>query len=847
MTAMRRFLRKLLHRRRMQGEMEAELAFHREMAERHGNPIPLGNTAFLAEQGYDLWRFTFVENLWRDLVYAARGLRRSPAMVLTALLSLGLGIGVNAAMFSLGMEFLFSQPSVRDPASLVYVRLGGSSHSAPPVLDFLASSGLFADVAGENDEVFVNYNDGAATRPVFGAFTTKNFFTALGVPLLHGRGIAPDDPNQVVVLSYRFWQRQLAGDPAVVGRSLNLDGRWCTVVGVLPEHHRTLIGFGYSPDVYLPRYLDSTILAIYARLKPGMPISAARAGLVTVARRMDAKMPGRYKYAEGLRVSPIAGFARLSSEPEMLAVGAFFLALLAVTGLVLLIACVNVASLLLARASTRRREIAIRLAIGAGRGRLLQQSLAESLLLSLLGAAAGLALAQVTAASLARVELPLPLPIHLQVQPDWRLAAYGAVLATLTALACGLLPAWHSVKESIAPALHRESRMRLRRTLEGVQIAISVVVLATGLLFLRNLLRSSAISPGFDVRHTIRANVYMPPVGYSDPPRKAAYIGRVLESLAALPGIESVAAARIVPFNGGTRFASSITFADNHQRAHAFFFWNAVTPGFFRTMGIPIVEGRDFLASDRGEHVVVVNPAFVQRYLGRRQPLGTVLLWGENGDIPYRIVGVAQGTKTFTVGEEPQPQLYEPLAQIANDRQELEFVLRSAIPPALQLEAVRSTLHRIEPMAGSQVAPMYASIGLAFLPSQVGALLMGSTGILGLLLATVGLYGVMAYSVARRTREIGVRMAIGANRRQIARMVFRESAGVTVAGTAAGLLVALFLLRPLAMFLVAGLRPADPLSLAGVAALMLVTGLAAVWAPVWRAVQVDPSTTLREE
>ncbi len=831
----------------MHQDIQAELAFHRDMAARHNNAIPLGNAAVIGEHGYDLWRFSFLENLWRDLIYAARGLRRSPVLVLTALASLGLGIGVNAAMFSLGVEFLFSQPSVRDAGSLVSVQLAGNSHSAARVVDFLRSSGLFADVIGENEETIANFNDGAETRQIFSVYTTKNYFTALGVPMLHGRGILADDPNEVAVLSYAFWRKYFSGDPAVVGRTINLDGRLCTVVGILPKHHRTLIGFGYSPDVFLPRFLDSTILAIYSRLKPGMSIPAARAGLMTVGKRMDAEMPTQFKYADGVRVSPIAGYARLRAEREMLAVGAFFAMLLVVTGLVLLIACVNVASLLLARASARRREIAIRLALGAGRGRLLQQLLADSLLLSLLGAALGLALAQVTAVLLARIHLPLPIPIRLQIEPDWRLAVYAAILTTFAALACGLLPAWQSLKESLTHDLHREGRMRLRRTLVAAQIATSVIVLTTGFLFLQNLIHSSAISPGFDLRHTLRANVNMPPTGYSDASRKAEYINQVVDSLAALPGIESAAAARIVPFNGGTRFMVRISFPDNRERKDAFFFWNAVTPSYFRAMGIPMLQGRTFSPADRGEKVVIVNRAFVTRYLGHRQPLGTTFLRGDDGKTRYRIVGVAEGTKTVTIGEEPQPQLYEPLVQIANDRQGIEFVMRSAIPPALQLDPVRRTLHRIEPMAGTEVDTMYSSIGLAFLPSQVGALLMGSTGILGLLLATVGLYGVMAYSVARRTREIGVRIAIGASRGEIARMVLRDAARVTIAGTGAGLLVSLFVTRPLAMFLVAGLKPADPLNFAVVALAMLLTGLAATWGPIHRAINVDPNATLRDE
>jgi putative ABC transport system permease protein len=831
----------------MHREMEDELAFHREMAARHGNAIPLGNTAVIAEYGYALRRFNFVENLWRDLVYAARGLRRSPMLVLAALLSLGLGIGVNAAMFSLGVEFLFSEPSVRDAGSLISVRLAGSSHSAHQAVEFLASSGLFADVAGENEEIISNYNDGADTRPVFSVFVTRNYFTALGVPILRGRGISPDDPDEVAVLSYSFWRKQFGGDPKAVGRTINLDGRMCTVVGILPEHHRTLIGFGYSPDVYLPRYLDTTILAIYARLKPGMSIPTARAGLTIVAKRMDAEMPGRFKYADQVYVSPIAGYARLRSEQDLMAAAVFFAMLLAVTGLVLLIACVNVASLLLARASARQREIAIRIAIGASRGRLLQQLLADSLLLSLLGAGCGLVLAEFTAAMLARIHLPLPIPIRLQIEPDWRLALYGAFLATVSVLACGLVPAWQAVKDSVAHQLHRERKMRLRRVLVAAQIAISVIVLTTGFLFLRNLLHSTALSPGFDVIHTIRANVNLPPSGYSDARKKAAYIEQTAASLAALPGVETVAAARIVPFNGGTRFGSALTFTDNSQRTQAFFYWNAVTPEFFRAMSIPMLQGRTFSAADSGERVVVVNPVFVSRYLGGRQPLGTVFLWGAEGKTPYRIVGVAAGTRTMTIGEAPQPQLYEPLAQIDNSRQEIEFVIRSAIPPGMQLDAVRRTLRQIEPMAGAQVATMYSSIGLAFLPSQVGALLMGSTGILGLLLAAIGLYGVMAFTVARRTREIGVRVAVGASRIDIARLVLADAARVMLAGTAVGLIVALLVTKPLAMFLVPGLKPGDPANYAAVALAMLVTGFAATSGAVLRALKIDPNTALRDE
>jgi putative ABC transport system permease protein len=843
---MRRFLLKLFRRRRLHQDLKSELAFHRALAAEHHNAIPLGNTYAIKEKALDLWRFTFFENLWRDLLYAARGLRRNPALVLTALVSLGLGIGVNTAMFSLGVEFLFSEPSVRDGNSLVNVRIGGNSSSSAKILAFVNAAGLFQSVVGENEENFTNYNDGVETHRIFGIYTTKNYFTELGVPMLHGRGLRPEDPDNVAVLQYRFWRKYFNGDPSVLGHAINLDGRFCIIVGILPEHHRTLQGFGYSPDIFMPRYRDDTLLTIYARLRPGMTVSQALAGVKTIAARMDSEAPGPYAYASNCRVTPIAGFAHFRAEKDLLAVGAFFVVLLIVVGLVLLIACVNVASLLLARASARRREIATRLALGATRGRVLQQFLSESLLLSLLGAAVGFALAEVTARLLARVHLPLPLPIQLDVEPDWRVAIYATLLTTVAALACGLLPAWRSVKESLTPDLQRESRLSLGRTLVTVQIAISVVVLSTGFLFVRNLINANAISPGFDVFHTLRADVYLPPATFTDPLRKSAYIERVLRELAVLPGIESTAAARIVPFTDNTSYGIRITFPDNNQQVQTYFRWNAVTPSFFTTMGIPIRSGRVFSASDH-DHVAIVNRTFVQRFLGGRQPVGSVFLWGADGKAPYRIVGVAEGTKTMTIGEEQQAQLYEPLDSVPAKALRVQFVMRSALPPALQLEAVRRTLHRIEPMAGAQVETMYASIGLAFLPSQVGAILLGSAGLLGLLLASAGLYGVMVYSVTRRTREIGIRMAIGATRGDISRMILRGAARLTLTGAAIGLFIAVFVTRPLAMFLVPGLKPGDPMTFATVALVMMATGLAAVQGPMRRAVKVDPNVALRDE
>ena len=247
---MPRLFLKLFRRRSMERDVSAELAFHRDMAAAQGNPIPMGNTTVVQEQARDLWRFTRIENLWRDVVYGARSLRRSPALVVTALLSLGLGIGINTGIFSMAVEFLLSQPSVTNPGSVVSLRLGGNSHANKEVVDSVRASGLFQDVVGENEEVFINWNDGADTRQIFCVQTTGNYFAALGVPIAYGRGILPQDPDEVAVLSNHFWRSRLRGDPAVVGRTIRLDGRPYTVVGILPADYRSLVGFGLSPDVY---------------------------------------------------------------------------------------------------------------------------------------------------------------------------------------------------------------------------------------------------------------------------------------------------------------------------------------------------------------------------------------------------------------------------------------------------------------------------------------------------------------------------------------------------------------------------------------------------------------------
>jgi predicted permease len=419
-------------------------------------------------------------------------------------------------------------------------------------------------------------------------------------------------------------------------------------------------------------------------------------------------------------------------------------------------------------------------------------------------------------------------------------------------LASGLLPAWQTLKESIAPNIHRERKMRLRKTLVTAQVAISLIVLAAGLLFLRSLFRATAISPGFDLLHTAQAKIYLPSTADHDRSRTGLYIDRAIAELSAIPGVEAVAAARTIPFQDATGFGGAIEFPDKGERVPVNYYWNAVTPRYFAAMGIPVISGRTFSETDRGatELPVLVNTTFVQRFLHGREPVGTIFRYVPTSP-QFRIVGVVEGTKTMTIGEEPQAQLYALLDGGDNfnggNSRNVRLLIRSAVPPANQLNAIRESLRRVDPDAGLDVATVYSSIGLAFLPSQVGAVLMGSIGMLGLLLAAIGLYGSMVYAVTRRTREIGVRVAVGATPKDVSRMILLDAAKLIVTGSAIGLALAFFAVKPLAMFLVPGLKPADPLSFCAVLMVLAVTGFLASWGPVRRALAIDPASCLRSE
>lgn len=624
-----------------------------------------GNPVRAREDSRSAWQFTWIEDLLADARYAARSFRRDPGFAATAVTCLALGIGVNALVFSIASEVLFSAPSVRDPLTLVHVRLGGNSHVQLREYRFVRDSGVFTGLGGENEEAEVNWRHGDASERLYAMRVTGNFFQVTGIPVALGRPLVPDDAGSVAI-SYRLWQGRFAGDPEIVGRKMILDGMPYSIACVLPADHRTVIGFGFSPDIYVPLADERdprTIVALYGRVRGGMSRGEMVARVRAVAEALDRTYPDpNVKWARDLTVAPLAGIDRLRGESEMATIAVFFVLLMAVVGLVLFIACANVASLLLARAASRSHEFAIRLSIGAGRGRIIRQLLAESLLLAVCGAAAGMALNLAGTRLLSQIRLPLPIPIQFAIEPDWRLLVYLIAVSLASAVAAGLVPALSAARRGLAATLqldaHRSGggRSRLRNALVIGQLAVSVILLAAGFIFLRNLIQASSMSPGFDANRSLWTYMRLVPDAYPQAGRVDALVTTALEKLRALPGVESAAIARVVPLNDNMHMSIPVSVDGASKRVRVVFHYNFVSGDYFRTLGIPVLAGREFSKWDR--NVAIVNRNLAGELFGDVSPIGHSIRFGDSK--PLQIVGVAANSKYFTLGEERPFAIYQP-------------------------------------------------------------------------------------------------------------------------------------------------------------------------------------------
>lgn len=862
--------RYLLRRNRFDAELEDEILFHLEARadelEADGmtrkNALlqarrEFGSQARIQEDSRSFWHFHWLEDLLSDLRYGTRALVRNKTFALAAIFSLALGTGANTSVFSFTMEFLFSDPSVADADSLVVGRIAGRSHSPYREYKVVRDANVFAGLAGLRESQ-ANWRNGDDTLRIHVLQVTGNYYQVTGTPLLMGRPIQPGD-RDTVVISYPFWQSRLNGRADVLGRALVLDGRPFTITGVLPRVHRSLIGFGFSPDLSMPVLNEETDVQFIGRVMPGISREQTLERLRRAAEEVDRVYPRRdaEPRAVVVRMYGVHGLDRLTGERGGPII-AFFALLMVVVGLVLLVACANVASLALARAASRRQELSVRLAIGASRGRVIRQLLAESFLLAGLGTAAGVGMNLLLTNAVSGMALPLPFPIRIYFTPDWHLLAYSVLVAVGCALVSGVMPALAATRSDVQSGLKQDARQASggfwnpRSLLVAGQLALTVVLLATGLLFLRNLNEATSMSPGFDVSSTIWANMRLVPERYARPELQANTVQRALDELRSLPGVEAASITQVVPLNDSSDMRAPIITDASSSEPTLRMNINRVTPDYFRTMGIRMLDGRDFTSADRlgANKVVVINEALARSLFGNARAVGHTLGWREPGGHTihrFQIVAVVAVSKYRSLGEEDTNALYMSYFQTEDPGSSVAFLVRSSRRPEGLLRQIDRTLGRIDSSAAIEVKPMSDALGLAFLPSRAGAALLGTMGALGLLLASLGLYGVLVYSVNRRVREIGIRMALGASPKQVLRLVFGQSLLLVAVGCALGLGMALLATQPLTMFLVPGVHPTDLSTYITVVGILLGVALLATAGPAVRAVKVDPTTALRYE
>ena len=869
-------LRSLLRRGAVDRELDRELRFHLEHriaelvaagespeAARRSAMREFGSLATIRDQCRDMRRVNFASHLAQDFGYAVRGLMAQPILLAAATTSIALGVGANLAIFGLANALLLSSPTAADPDRLVHIRTGNGSHAPYRAWQQLQDSGVLAGIAGHQIEANVNWRGPEISVPITPLIVTPNFFDVVGVPMARGRAFTAADAGRdprLAVVSYGFWMRRLGGTTEVIGSPLLLNGEAFTIVGVTARGIRSLPGYGIVPDVWLPvtKALMPTLdhprdghVQLVGRLYEGQDRATAHAALATVGTRIGRELG----YPDVGRISPLVSMGGIEQMREFKEVAAFFAVLLVVTFLVLGIACANVAGLLLARGSARRREIAVRLALGATRMRIVQQLLTEGLVLAICGTLAGAVLIVFAGQLLPRLHLPLPLPLELHLTFDTRLAWFATALVLFSALLCGLAPAWQATRPEVMPALKQlapgyvHRRFTLRTLLVAGQIAVSVLLLVTTLLFLRNLALAHTLSPGFDAAHALVAEITF--VEGRQGMRAAPSVEAIVERIGSMPGVEAAAFSRGLPLTMYTsRTGTEIRIEGRDGDVRVDYEGNHVSPGYFRAMGIDLLRGRDFRYTDRrgGSLVVVINQEFVRRYFEGRDPIGLhIFLPTDPQPTPAEVIGVVADSKYRTIGEGAQPAVYEAYLQRGGSDRFVQVVARTAGSPQEMTGAVRQAILQMDDSAAVAVEPMTATLAFAFLPSRIGAALVGALGVLGAALAMVGLYGVVSFAVSRRTSEIGIRIALGASRNAVVRLVLSDGAVLVGAGLVAGLGFAFIATRPLAAFLVAELPSRDPWSFAGSAILLLLTSLLACWNPAQRATRIAPAIALRAD
>ena len=873
--------------RELAAELESHLQLHIEENMRAGMPpeearrhalIQLGGLEQTKESYRDRRGLPWLESLAQDIRFGLRMLAKSPGVTIVIVVTLALGIGANTAIFGIVNGFLLRPLPVRDPEQIAVLAIqqkdspvGSSGFAYPEFVDFREQAKTFSDVfaivlsnvqlafKGESEQCFANY-------------VSRGFFTALGVTPATGRLFLPNEgetPGEplIAVLGYSYWQKRFHGDAGVVGQQIEINGKAATIVGVVPRRFQGMYSIA-EMDLYLPlsaitteedpnlfwNNRDQRRMLAFGRLKPGISLRQAQDSLDVIAARLAAQYPATDKWFTVRAVPEKLSRPIPYANNAFVAFSGLFMVLAA---FVLLLACMNVENILLACGASRQHEMATRAALGAGRARLICQMLTESVLLSTLGGAAGLVLGMWVDHLTSSLRLP-NIPLHVDTTFDWRLFGFAVGCALATGVIVGLFPALQASAANLNSVLHEGGQRSsfglghagARNFLVIAQVAGSFALLIAAGLFVRSLQSVQSFHLGFNPDHVL--NVIMDPheAGY-DEARTSAFYREIESRVRALPGVESASLASYVPMGGfpskASIFVQGRTIPPGQHAPLVLL--NRVDPPYFDTMHVALFRGRAFLDSDNetAPPVAIVNQTMAADFWPHEDPIGKYFRMNNDSTPPIEVVGVTGDGKYQTVNEDAQPFFYLPLAQSFASKRALQ--IRTLVPPESLAGPVREQISELAPnLSIMDIETMSQSLNgaLGFLVFRLAAIFAAVLGMIGLILGVVGVYGVVSFTASQRTREIGIRLALGATSRDILRLVWKQGIRLVIVGVAVGAIAAWSLTRAMTHML-AGISPGDPVTYIAVTILMAAVGLLACWIPARRAMRVDPMVALRYE